>query len=1088
MLTDALVSGRWLRSAIVAVAAVAVVPAAVGQYCETYSHAVPAPPVGPSAWVPVEYRTGAGEGRIAVVLEQNLYLGDLQLQAAIETFADDLDAEGHAVVAVLFNGTAEELRGQLQALYGQSASLSGAVFVGKVPYVLYEWEDDPNVGGRNDFPTDVFFMDLDGTWEKDHCTAPECSDEKYDYWDYSDPEIWVSRIKVDNLPGIKDGLRDAEVICAYLARNHEHRNPLTPVGAPDTPFRPSERAMLVDNHHSPALAEPFVGEAFANLESLCTSAATSTAYTAALTAANRYYFINYHGHGAPDAHELADGLFPVSAYRELQSPCTAIGFTFSSCHTCNFLWTDNLGGTVAFNPDAATLIVYGFTTTKACQHGEDVYTQVGLGRTFGESFKAAFSSSADKLAMVLLGDGTLKPDPHWWDGGDPSSDKWSEPLNWEDDTVPGSHQHVRIADASVEMDAGVVGYAEEVWSVVLRDGVDLEFKADKALAPSCGLVAEVPGESTVTMRSWSALATKWLGNVDVYMDPTPYGTTALLAHGGISNGSIVVNENCSVEAGRISNCDVVVAEGGALSADNAEYTSIVLGAGVEAVVGGTVRSSTCNVGEGGSLTIGRGQMCHFNVAEDASLVATQLGQCGGNVSAGAAVTVTTGISGEMSMGSVQDWVIDHGSVSANAIYPYGIWDLTAGTVETSILQAVGEYGYGVPIYLRDGSSVSVSSTGGGSAYQGTFPDAAGHELIYGAGANSFACGSVSAPLDRMYLGDQTRIRPVEGVAVPSLTLDLYGELHIASDFEQEFVYEGWDTRCVDITAHAVDACHDDVQVIELISPLFAQAGNAALFADVRCAGAFRDLTLPDTVSSAAPTAMRNLYENSEHGWPTATGWFEDVYVGDDRKLDFYEGEGAIHYSGDRVISRDGQVRYWADGAPSPMIVTLVSDPSLDELIIPAVRTLYGDWNGDCVISNMELAQLQAAIAGGSSTYDPLMDSNCDGVLSNVELAKFLDNMTVQPPCGGRDGGGGRGEGEGDDWASEEDGGAEDGDGAGERSGGEDGVDVAELAEWIVAELSPEELAVFVADLAAAATEFAGTRAGADMAALLAEFE
>ena len=71
---------------------------------------------------------------------------------------------------------------------------------------------------------------------------------------------------------------------------------------------------------------------------------------------------------------------------------------------------------------------------------------------------------------------------------------------------------------------------------------------------------------------------------------------------------------------------------------------------------------------------------------------------------------------------------------------------------------------------------------------------------------------------------------------------------------------------------------------------------------------------------------------------------------------------------------------------------------------------------------------------------------------------------------------------------DDDGGAEDEDGAGERSGGEDGVDVAELAEWIVAELSPEELAVFVADLAAAVEEFAGTPAGADMAALLAEFE
>jgi hypothetical protein len=351
MWADSLVLGRWLRAGILAVAAVAVVPAAVGQYCEAHVHTAPALRSGEASWDVVwdvggEY--GGVEGRIAIVVEQTLWSGP-SIEQSIATLRDDLTAEGHdVVVATLtrgqYNGEHDSilLRESLWTEY-QFNSLSGAILIGDLPYVLYELERDPYVWQYISFPTDAFFMDLDGSWYDDHCSPPWQAGI-YDDWDESELEIWVSRIKVDNLPGIKNGLSDAEVICAYLARNHEHRDPLMPVEAPDTPFRPSGRAMLVDNHFNPALGKPFVGEAFGNLESLCTSAATSAAYTAALTAVDRYYFIHYHGHSSPWSHELADGSFSASAYRDLDPPCTAIGFTFSSCSTCDFAKTDNMVG------------------------------------------------------------------------------------------------------------------------------------------------------------------------------------------------------------------------------------------------------------------------------------------------------------------------------------------------------------------------------------------------------------------------------------------------------------------------------------------------------------------------------------------------------------------------------------------------------------------------------------------------------------------------------------------------------------------------------------------------------------------------
>lgn len=140
---------------------------------------------------------------------------------------------------------------------------------------------------------------------------------------------------------------------------------------------------------------------------------------------------------------------------------------------------------------------------------------------------------------------------------------------------------------------------------------------------------------------------------------------------------------------------------------------------------------------------------------------------------------------------------------------------------------------------------------------------------------------------------------------------------------------------------------------------------------------------------------------------------------------------------------------------------------IDQVIIRAVGTIYGDWNDDCVITNRELADLRSAIAGGPPSHNPLMDYNCDGVLTNaVEVPAFLANMTKQPPCG-RDGGPDGGEGDGGDAPPYE-----------------YYDDVPALAAWLVETLSPEALAAFKDDPAAAVVEFAGTPAGDDLTSLL----
>jgi hypothetical protein len=149
-------------------------------------------------------------------------------------------------------------------------------------------------------------------------------------------------------------------------------------------------------------------------------------------------------------------------------------------------------------------------------------------------------------------------------------------------------------------------------------------------------------------------------------------------------------------------------------------------------------------------------------------------------------------------------------------------------------------------------------------------------------------------------------------------------------------------------------------------------------------------------------------------------------------------------------------------------------------------TIYGDWNLDCRITNLELAQLQTAIRGGAATYDRNKDANCDGVLASgnnsPELLKFAANYAKQPPAACRggelllDGGGGMEES------------------AMSLEGVDDGiddsepVDPSELAGWLIEELTPEDLAAFVAEATATAQEHADDGIGAEMMELLSYLE
>ncbi len=168
--------------------------------------------------------TRAGGGTVIVVVEGYLYYNIIP---AIGQFTNDLLTAGYSVQVHLSSssGTANDLRSYLQ---GQSQGLVGVVLVGNLPVPWFEIGYDFDGADADlldneyaDFPCDLFYMDLDGTWSDNLSAAPFQSGVYDSHTAGSgdmDPDIWVSR-----LTSLPLGGNETTYLNAYFAKDRAYR-------------------------------------------------------------------------------------------------------------------------------------------------------------------------------------------------------------------------------------------------------------------------------------------------------------------------------------------------------------------------------------------------------------------------------------------------------------------------------------------------------------------------------------------------------------------------------------------------------------------------------------------------------------------------------------------------------------------------------------------------------------------------------------------------------------------------------------------------------------------------------------------------
>ena len=405
--------------------------------------------------------TKAPEERIAIVVDDSVYT---EIAASLATYQADLARRGYSsVVSLVSGGTPEDVRNYLIGLYNEPDGLVGALLVGNVPYLIYEMMQDWGSGPEyEDFPCDIFFMDMDGTWVDDGAGGTVgAGNGKYDGWSdaSNELEIWAGRLYVETLPQYGT---PAEVINSYFTKNHLYRTGLL---VPETP--PASALIYVDDDWGFGVEgwrgdRQCVEEVYDDVTAVYDDYGHGNNTTAYDYKTNHmpadYQLIMLRSHGYPGGHGFYEDYMTVFNYvyngDYRSNPPEGLFYSLYVCSGCDYtaqygVYNSYLGGTIVFNQPYG-LFAWGSTKTGGMWNDWPLYTRLGNSQVFGDAFISWFNISHGDYpdyaprwwyGMALVGDPALIPNGDYFPPAHPEnlvaiSGEASIDLSWQANTEP----------------------------------------------------------------------------------------------------------------------------------------------------------------------------------------------------------------------------------------------------------------------------------------------------------------------------------------------------------------------------------------------------------------------------------------------------------------------------------------------------------------------------------------------------------------------------------------------------------------------------------------------------------------------------
>ena len=412
---------------------------------------------------PVPPSTGA----IRVLIRDAIYPS---LAAAIGQYVDDLTAQGYTASALVGDfATPAALRAWLQAEYADSHIL-GAVIIGDWPVPWYEMDDDFD-DQHAEFPCDLYYMDLDGTW------GDGDTDGLFDTHTAGSGdvglEIWIGRLTFS--PLTYTGATEVELLNAYFDKNHRYRT---------GQLWPTKAALAYNDDDWDTFADT-CGELDLCLTygsgnvTFVTDPETTTVADYKTRFVQNREFIHVMSHGSPGGHGFyrdSGAIWEWMSFSDVIShDPLANYYLLFSCSGCRYVETDYVGGW--YINGSYGLVSIGSTKTGGLWLYPEFYTPMSAGSTVADAYYTWFNNVA--------ADGFDQSDRRWWYGmtvlGDPTlGPKATTPDPYETNAIFRVDEHGNVlADQTfygTAFNSGSADIAEWVQiSTVVEPGDIIEF-------------------------------------------------------------------------------------------------------------------------------------------------------------------------------------------------------------------------------------------------------------------------------------------------------------------------------------------------------------------------------------------------------------------------------------------------------------------------------------------------------------------------------------------------------------------------------------------------------------------------------------
>lgn len=308
-----------------------------------------------------------GAGRVSkalVIVNTGLFTG---IQANLAVYSSDLANDGYTVeVHQASGGTPTDLR---NFIINNSTDVVGCVLVGDQPAAFFEYDSEQ-------FPCDLFFMDLDGDWLDTDFNG--IFDSHTGGSGDEGPEIFIGRIDASMMSGDETAHTND-----YLDKNHVYRIGGLYLPGHALTYTEDDWAVYMDIRTD-------IKYAYSSFDDVPAPDTNRDDYVNNRIQDVGYEFIQLACHSWDQGHAFTRGGYAY--YYDITAAVPeAVFYNLFCCSSLDWTTSNFLGGAYIFNTGTRSLAVIGSTKSGSMLEFYAFYQPLGNYETYGESFRQWFN-------------------------------------------------------------------------------------------------------------------------------------------------------------------------------------------------------------------------------------------------------------------------------------------------------------------------------------------------------------------------------------------------------------------------------------------------------------------------------------------------------------------------------------------------------------------------------------------------------------------------------------------------------------------------------------------------------------------------